>query len=1542
MKNSSIEKRIKRENYLSNCYRRLIRSKIIHFLFELIEIILILLQEIDIFNRGFKPRHKTEGKIIISPIILLIHIFDNFQIYINFLFIILSLLIFDSLYLFLCKNDIKIHNLLLSIAINFLELFYFRIYTLFYFNLLFTLPKLYLLISLAVSLLHSYLIINNFFYNHLYFYVPDFINYPYDQFSSIYDLFLFILKIILATASSADQVELGKFCFVIAFIFQVFFCFYFCDKLINHSYLFMQNSFLNRTKLSLYLAETTIILFAYFIGDKNLFSVLFLLIGVGIIIIYIGFLYFIYDPYSYIHIKNNTPMENIIFYLNMINKKSDIEFLIENKLMSHYRDCGLCKLCKKYEIYRTEEEEKNDINEKDNPNESDYLINTGKDNNCHKIIDLFDLLYNGNNKYFKFIRKIMNKYKKLGKTIFSNNAYYYINLSYLIYYDYLNTDVTLSLNEKIILEIINEENRSFLENHEAQISQLILCNEFISLGKKILSLINEILREDQNFFRAKKLIILSKMLKQMKKPIYKKDLFSHKLENATNSKNILIVCSIIYEELFNTIVGNSQMAIRDNIQPLEDIFNSTGKSNNIITLEVDLINFNCKIIRAGKGLYCYINQNLYDLFPQNFKQHQINLFLNNIFNGFNNDNEKNIENENNKMKNISQKGKAKKDFVEIKVVLYENILDKIYFKLLTLRLTSLFNKENNHFILFNGTYSFNKNTIISVIDLSHKSEFDERILGVSHPDLEDESETESNYFTSLSLKQYTSWQASKGYKLKKIYSYQISIKLYNIYILELKNEGIIKRKEILKKYNKLKSNQNETSSDELENNRLKLYEETNSVSSSVQSSAYSKGISGIGIRKIKKDNLINYTGFHQIQKIIYFSILLVIIIIIVEYLYFDKLKRDANNNNNSYINYRGFYRLYYQLFASILGVACIPETIYSKTCRNYISIFNKIYSEGYPKETFNFTEYLLVQNEILAKKMIEEKENIIKINEYIGEKRYNELFNTKIKYIQINQRYEGYKTNLSTKETTINFFDALLILCNSFGILTENPNNTLTQPIYFLNKSENPFTNLINQNSLTNYQEEVYKMILNYKYYSKQFAIIDERLYKVLNQKSELIRIIIFVFVNINTFLYFIIGIFIYIFLICFKKIIIKVLNYVIMIINTKSDDFDFKYIFSQKIENLEIILELYKSSPLEAIQNLNLIYSEYNKYLINKNKNAILNNNKKYLNKKSYKEDKNNMENIPKHQQLISMKDIKRLNINNKYQIVLIILLIIIFIVFILFLFMWFEYFSKRTNLFNIITKNAKLESSCYEAFNMYELMVFNNYSLDELVAYLELDKDSDNQNDSYIDKNSSNIIFNRFYQDLYLVFDFEKFHQSMRGIYETFEDIAEFNCINMVVTFNYETLVKVDKLMPHLDLMQKLVDICIISHITESKSLKTIFERHFQFIKNGMLSLTDFSYEGLNINLDSTIIGRIAFFFFTTTIYIIDVTTSIPHKNSVHKIMDLLGNRILITEIIFLIFGLSLIIIILFFYIYNINKFCKQIILLKKTFTIFEMQEQ
>ena len=234
----------------------------------------------------------------------------------------------------------------------------------------------------------------------------------------------------------------------------------------------------------------------------------------------------------------------------------------------------------------------------------------------------------------------------------------------------------------------------------------------------------------------------------------------------------------------------------------------------------------------------------------------------------------------------------------------------------------------------------------------------------------------------------------------------------------------------------------------------------------------------------------------------------------------------------------------------------------------------------------------------------------------------------------------------------------------------------------------------------------------------------------------------------------------------------------------------------------------------------------------------------------------------------------------------------------------------------------------------NMYLLMIFNNYTIEEMINYMGY-----SNKDEEID---SNMIFNSFYQDLYLLFDVEKDQINMGQIYQTFEDNEEFNCTNIFINFHYDVIEQVEQRMTGLVIKEKLHDICVISHINDFKNPKTIFERHFQFIKNGILTLTDFSYEGLNKNLEKTLIGRISFFFFTITIYIIGLTTSEPHKDSINKLMALLWERILITEIIFLIFGIGLIIIVIFFYIYNINKFFSQIFLLKKTFNISENNDQ
>ena len=89
---------------------------------------------------------------------------------------------------------------------------------------------------------------------------------------------------------------------------------------------------------------------------------------------------------------------------------------------------------------------------------------------------------------------------------------------------------------------------------------------------------------------------------------------------------------------------------------------------------------------------------------------------------------------------------------------------------------------------------------------------------------------------------------------------------------------------------------------------------------------------------------------------------------------------------------------------------------------------------------------------------------------------------------------------------------------------------------------------------------------------------------------------------------------------------------------------------------------------------------------------------------------------------------------------------------------------------------------------------------------------------------------------------------------------------------------------------------------------------------------------------NLDSTLIGRITLFFLTTSIYIIEMVLTIPTENYIRLLNDMVNNKFLLMQVSFIAFEIYLILVIIFFYFNKINKFCKQIFLLRKIFNIFK----
>ena len=286
---------------------------------------------------------------------------------------------------------------------------------------------------------------------------------------------------------------------------------------------------------------------------------------------------------------------------------------------------------------------------------------------------------------------------------------------------------------------------------------------------------------------------------------------------------------------------------------------------------------------------------------------------------------------------------------------------------------------------------------------------------------------------------------------------------------------------------------------------------------------------------------------------------------------------------------------------------------------------------------FDFTSLIRGQTEIFASKIMDKRNNLVNIHKNIGNKKYKELFSHNVDYLRISQSYIEGKLNFRIISMTIEFTEAILILCNSFQIMS---NTTSDDPIIFLNKVYDAFS-LLNKiqnygNELSQIQKEIYEMIINYKMYRENFNNINDKIFDIMYLKSKLFELISYLVVIIDTLFMLFISSLLYAYLLYFENILMKIINYVNMTINIKNDKFNFSEMFSKKIENLETILSIYNGDPIKAVEELNNLYK---KFLTEQNKNNPNDSNKKGLRKISNIDNKKNeseMGNIPKNQRIV------------------------------------------------------------------------------------------------------------------------------------------------------------------------------------------------------------------------------------------------------------------------------------------------------------------
>ena len=142
--------------------------------------------------------------------------------------------------------------------------------------------------------------------------------------------------------------------------------------------------------------------------------------------------------------------------------------------------------------------------------------------------------------------------------------------------------------------------------------------------------------------------------------------------------------------------------------------------------------------------------------------------------------------------------------------------------------------------------------------------------------------------------------------------------------------------------------------------------------------------------------------------------------------------------------------------------------------------------------------------------MSEKKGYTHEINELLGNKKYNEIFERILHISHIRQSIfeNNIKYDIFSVEHKLS--ESLLILCNSFNEIISNFN--INNIIYFINKTDQPFYyhNLYLNKILNNAEKQIYDLILNYKTDSNELDFVINSLKDLLIQITSNFKIILY------------------------------------------------------------------------------------------------------------------------------------------------------------------------------------------------------------------------------------------------------------------------------------------------------------------------------------------------------------------------------------------------------------------------------------------------
>ena len=1510
--------KVRNTHYLSLSYNSLITNKYFHYFLFLIDVSIILLQIIEIYHNEYKSL-KEEGIKYSSFISITIKEIDKLKKGFKFLIYIIIILI-ETIFTFILNHFSLVQNNFWKIIINITEIIFHRLGLLFLFFFLFSFGDYLLIIGIILTLPYLILLVQCINANHLFSFFLSLIKYPYDNFSKTIDIYLLIIKIFLSISGMTGKRNLSKLFFILSVLFLFILQIYLTYILINKSYNIMNNVFLNKVRYSILLTNCIIIILVLTINKSEIYNTYLIICFANVLLLTLILIVIFYDPYQFVKFDTDDNMENAFFYFFVLDKNKNKNLLLEMKIEEHRNKCGRCNLCKKYAEAK--------INEK------------------FENIDLYYIIYNNQNNVLNLMNKIIRELKKQdNKNTFSNNSYYLINLTYIYCVAISQNDPCFFLNTELIYHLLNSENNQYLEEYKLYLNRIKYTNNFIIKAKEIIEVFYKLFEEKK---LEKKYEIIFNFVVLLNELKYKEIKNNNNISNYNNSgnttdknlncSNLLTICSIFYEELYNESISNSKIYIRDSQNLLEDLINNNYKNHKLITVEINIQNFQVKIIRAGGYMNKYENTSLFDLFPEIFKNKQISSMKKNLLN-MNSENQKSIKN--NKANRLKNK-EGENQYLDFSFLIEEKDENNIYYKLLKLELNLVTLKDIKTIIYLNGCYKIDKDIIITeqrknVEFLLHfgNKEQEHLIEGISKENKIIIKQRHGNKYLG-NKKLIKDENSLKGCKHYQVYHFLLPSKK-NIYSRTNRQD----LDNLVNEYNEDKIN-NSGNSDKL------LFNDMASQSSSVTSS-----ISRNNLMLYNRGNKLSQSGeefskgFLNSKYILWIGILILFIAFIIEYILLKTTNSGLKKKVNFYLHINYFSLIFNRLFCSILSLSCIGVSPDSNECVNHIdsysvktiidSLVNTTNSQNDTdinngltviKRMFvDFKEFLFNQEQILSDILETATEQITNDLAEINDDELKQFFDGNIPYFKINQNFENQVLKLSIKQENLTFTDALLLITSRCSILSKQYSD-LNESIYILNKLEldgDIFQNINKNNKLNAYQENYYLLMLD----DTQFFIyLNNTIYQIetiLERTTKNFKIYVFFVMGLNAFLYFIIFFCLFWYISIHLIIIFQLLRSINTFLNDKLGEINIKDIMKKKIDNLKLLLSFYEKDINSTINELNLIYNNYKESY-----NIKIKEETKQV-KKEVKNDKDNNKNNFSFFQILNFKYFKIFfsysTKRTMYIYSILVTIIIIVILFTIYIIMWVFEFNKESNASKWLHLARELSKSTNDLMANFLIMTYTNQTFFGVSSHLE-------------SKDFTSFIYSKL-SDLYEAGGYlNGIHKYM--IYD--QNNINYNCQQFYENLDNPIFIKIveryDKMGLKTQLYFTLEFFCEISNIMSFNNYKTAYMLLFNPIESIMQVYKDGNYSDIIQFIEENNLAKIEIFYFIMYIYLLDLMNE-NIENTYILLVEDIRNHIDYMGLIFLIAFIHLITSVFLIFHRNMDKDCQNFIQMRKIFKICNINE-